>query len=179
MITELSFTNFKSWQAVEKMRLAPITGLFGTNSSGKTSVLQLLLMLKQTIESSDRAQVLEFGDEKSLTNLGSFRDAVYNHIRPGAMSFGLAWNLAKALQISSPEDKDQTLFSADQLSFCAKSVKKARIAYPSRNSNINSLTTNSRWRAQGKPAANINWKILVHISALFARQDGLGISPRP
>jgi len=73
VITELSFTNFKSWKSVEKMRLAPITGLFGTNSSGKTSVLQLLLMLKQTIESTDRAQVLAFGDEKSLTNLGSFR----------------------------------------------------------------------------------------------------------
>ena len=56
MITELSFTNFKPWQSVDKMRLAPITGLFGTHSSGKTSILQLLLMLKQTVESSDRAE---------------------------------------------------------------------------------------------------------------------------
>jgi len=69
MLTELNVTNFKSWKKVSKMRMASITGLFGTNSSGKTSILQLLLMLKQTIESSDRAQVLEFGDEKSLTNL--------------------------------------------------------------------------------------------------------------
>ena len=27
MITELSFTNFKSWESVDAMRLAPITGL--------------------------------------------------------------------------------------------------------------------------------------------------------
>jgi predicted ATP-dependent endonuclease of OLD family len=27
---------------------------FGTNSSGKSSILQFLLMLKQTVESSDR-----------------------------------------------------------------------------------------------------------------------------
>lgn len=116
MITELSFTNFKSWQSVEKMRLAPITGLFGTNSSGKTSILQLLLMLKQTIESTDRAQVLEFGDEKSLTNLGSFRDTVYGHVKPGTMNFGLQWNLAKQLDVTSPEDKTRLFFSTNQLS---------------------------------------------------------------
>jgi len=116
MITELNFTNFKSWQSVKKMRLAPITGLFGTNSSGKTSILQLLLMLKQTIESTDRAQVLEFGDEKSLTNLGSFRDTVYGHVKPGAMAFGLQWDLAKSLDVTSPEDGTRTLFSTNQLS---------------------------------------------------------------
>ena len=117
MITELSFTNFKSWKSVNAMRLAPITGLFGTNSSGKTSILQLLLMLKQTIESTDRAQVLEFGDEKSLTNLGSFRDVVYGHVRPGTMKFAVQWNLPKPLQVTRPEDSTQTLFSTQQLAF--------------------------------------------------------------
>ncbi len=117
MITALSFTNFKSWESVDAMRLAPITGLFGTNSSGKTSILQLLLMLKQTIESTDRAQVLEFGDEKSLTNLGSFRDVVRGHMRPGTMKFAVQWNLPKQLQVTSPEDNTQTLFSTQQLAF--------------------------------------------------------------
>jgi len=117
MITQLSFANFKSWKSVESMRLAPITGLFGTNSSGKTSILQLLLMLKQTIESTDRAQVLEFGDEKSLTNLGSFRDVVYGHARPGTMKFAVQWNLDRQLQVTSPEDSTQTLFSTQQLAF--------------------------------------------------------------
>jgi len=117
MITELSFTNFKSWESVDAMRLAPITGLFGANSSGKTSILQLLLMLKQTIESTDRAQVLEFGDEKSLTNLGSFRDVVHGHVRPGSMKFAVKWNLAEQLQVTRPEDNAQPLFSTEQLAF--------------------------------------------------------------
>ena len=117
MLTQLSIGNFKSWKKIDKMRLAPITGLFGTNSSGKTSILQLLLMLKQTIESSDRAQVLEFGDEKSLTNLGSFRDVVYEHEKPGSMDFALTWNLAKPLVVKDPESKTKTLFTADQLAF--------------------------------------------------------------
>jgi predicted ATPase len=117
MLTQLSVAKFKSWRHIRNMRLAPITGLFGTNSSGKSSVLQLLLMLKQTIESSDRAQVLEFGDEKSLTNLGSFRDIVYGHEKPGAMEFSLRWNLLKDLAIKNPESKTDTLFSAQALAF--------------------------------------------------------------
>ena len=117
MLTQLSVTNFKSWRSIPHMRLAPITGLFGTNSSGKTSILQLLLMLKQTIDSSDRAQVLEFGDERSLTNLGSFRDVVYGHEKPGKMDFSLKWNLAKPLAIKNPESKTDTLFTATQLAF--------------------------------------------------------------
>ena len=40
------------------MAFGSLTGFFGTNSSGKSSILQFLLMLKQTVESSDRSRVL-------------------------------------------------------------------------------------------------------------------------
>ena len=46
MITELSVQNFKSWKDTGKRQIAPLTGFFGANSSGKTSLLQTLLMLK-------------------------------------------------------------------------------------------------------------------------------------
>ena len=60
MITRLRMQNFKSWRDTGELEIAPLTGLFGTNSSGKTSILQMLLMLKQTVESPDRKQVLTF-----------------------------------------------------------------------------------------------------------------------
>ena len=50
MITQLRAQNFKSWQNTGRLQLAPLTGLFGANNSGKTSILQVLLMLKQTVE---------------------------------------------------------------------------------------------------------------------------------
>ena len=62
MITELRAQNFKSWQDTGTLQLAPLTGLFGANSSGKTSILQVLLMFMQTVESPDRNRVLHFGD---------------------------------------------------------------------------------------------------------------------
>ena len=52
--------------------------LFRTNSSGKSSLLQLLLLLKQTIGSEE---VLFFGDESSLVNLGSFNEAIFRYNR--------------------------------------------------------------------------------------------------
>ena len=97
MLTELSLKNFKSWKKIDKMHLAPITGLFGTNNSGKSSVLQFLLMLKQTAEADDRKLVLNFGDEYSKANLGSFKNVIYDHNESNTLSFEFAWKLLKKL----------------------------------------------------------------------------------
>ena len=99
------------------MRFAPITGLFGTNSSGKTSVLQLLLMIKQTVESTDRLQVLDFGSEKSPANLGSFRDVVFSHQAPGTLDWQIRWKLNEPLAVKNPEDKKSNLFVDDKVGF--------------------------------------------------------------
>ena len=64
MITEFSTQNFKSWQDTGKLQFAPLTGFFGANSSGKSSILQILLMLKQTTEQSlESNEPLYFGDD--------------------------------------------------------------------------------------------------------------------
>ena len=47
MLTELGLENFKSWKQIKGMRFARITGLFGANSSGKTSILQLPALLER------------------------------------------------------------------------------------------------------------------------------------
>ena len=76
MLTHIRVKNFKSWADSGEVALAPLTGFFGTNSSGKSSLLQMLLLLKQSIGSDD---VLFFGDESSLVNLGSFGDVIHGH----------------------------------------------------------------------------------------------------
>ena len=76
MITHIRVQNFKSWEDSSKVELAPLTGFFGTNSSGKSSLLQMLLLLKQTIKSKE---VLFFGDETSLVNLGNFHEVIHEH----------------------------------------------------------------------------------------------------
>jgi predicted ATPase len=61
MIKNLRLVNFKSWEDTKDIKLSSLSGFFGTNSSGKTSLIQSLLLLKQTVESSDRKLTLDFG----------------------------------------------------------------------------------------------------------------------
>jgi len=121
MLTELTICNFKSWENTGQMQLAPLTGLFGTNSSGKTGIIQFLLMLKQTVESSDRQLVLYTGDdEKSYVDLGTISDIIYQHHIPGEIGFALTWDLLQNLDIINPigELKD-IKYSIPSLSFKA------------------------------------------------------------
>ncbi|WP_405767373.1 DUF3696 domain-containing protein [Streptomyces sp. NBC_01538] len=56
MLESLALTNFKAF-AHQELRLAPFTLLTGLNSSGKSSVLQSLALLRQSYESGDLAPV--------------------------------------------------------------------------------------------------------------------------
>ena len=76
MITHIRMKNFKSWEDSGEVKLVPLTGFFGTNSSGKSSLLQMLLLLKQTVW---REEVLFFGNENSLVNLGDFQEVIHGH----------------------------------------------------------------------------------------------------
>ncbi len=91
MITKVRVKNFKSWKDTTDLQLSPLTGFFGTNSSGKSSILQLLLLLKQSVESTDRNRVLHTGDENSFVDLGTFYDFIYSHNTKASLAFSLAW----------------------------------------------------------------------------------------
>ena len=98
MITEFRAENFKSWEDTGKIDFAPLTGFFGANSSGKTSILQVLLMLKQTVERPpDWNNPLDFGDESSLVNLGGFGDVIYRHRQDLSLGITVSWNLPRKI----------------------------------------------------------------------------------
>ena len=98
MITRLRLTNFKAWRELE-VRFATVTGVFGANSAGKSSLIQFLLLLKQTRDATDRRIVLDFGVPKSPANLGTFADVVHGHDTAGDISWELAWALPEPLKI--------------------------------------------------------------------------------
>ncbi len=101
MITELRAQNFKLWQDTGTLQFAPLTGLFGANSSGKTSILQVLLMLKQTVEQpSDWNEPLYFGDEESLVNLGNFNDVIHKHKLDLSLDISVSWKASTVADIN-------------------------------------------------------------------------------
>ncbi len=102
MLTHLRFTNFKSWSQAD-LNLALITGLFSTNSSGKTSILQFLLMLKQTREATDRG--ITFLLEGPYVSLGVPRDVIHGHADQADIAFDLNLSLLRELTIQDPAGK--------------------------------------------------------------------------
>ena len=102
MITELSAQNFKSWQDTSSLQFAPLTGFFGANNSGKTSILQLLLLLKQTVEQPEWNEPLYFGDGGSPVNLVDFDAVIHGHKQD--LSLGRSWKLPEVKQIHLETD---------------------------------------------------------------------------
>lgn len=78
MFTRLRLKNFKAWWDTENLVLRPVTMLLGTNSSGKSSLIQSLLLLKQTALSPDRTVHLNLGGDEvnDLFSFGSFEDVL-------------------------------------------------------------------------------------------------------
>ena len=100
MITELSAQNFKSWKNTGRLQIAPLTGFFGANSSGKTSIFQTLLVLKQTAERPpDWNGVIDFGDAGSSVNFHSFYEVIHRHKPDLSLDISVSWKLPEKLII--------------------------------------------------------------------------------
>ncbi len=78
MITEFSLENFKAFAAMQSIPIKPITLIYGANSSGKSSIIQAWLMLKQTLEEK-RDGTSDLLSSGTLVDLGSFRELVNSH----------------------------------------------------------------------------------------------------
>lgn len=72
MLESLSLAGFQSFRYEQSVRLAPLTLLFGPNSSGKTAILRALRMLDQTL--TEGGELIYNGDS---VRLGSFASTVF------------------------------------------------------------------------------------------------------
>lgn len=115
MLKSIRIQNFKAWQDTGKIRLAPLTIIFGPNSAGKSSLGHLLLTLKQTAISSDRRRALHLGDENSLIDLGTFSECIYNHDLERTLSFDLTWTTPQDLTLTDSYHKNKK-YTGDNLS---------------------------------------------------------------
>ncbi len=122
MITKYRVQNFKAWRDTGRIRCAPITVFFGVNSSGKTSLHQLLLMLKQTAQSPDRKRVLHPGDANTIIDLGTVQDLVFAHDSTESIAFEIEWEPYEPLLIVDPRTEHQ--YSGSHLQFDAEIAQR-------------------------------------------------------
>ncbi len=75
MLTKLRIKNFKCLQDTGDLVIRPLTFFVGPNSSGKSSVLQMLLMLRQTVDSTDIENPLAAND--GWVQMGAYPEFIY------------------------------------------------------------------------------------------------------
>ena len=116
MLTRLKLSNFKVWSELN-LPLGRVTGLFGEHSSGKSSILQFLLMLKQTKNASDRSVVLHFGDRGrgDFVELGDYRNVVHRGDQSRAVEWTLDWKHDRVRIVDPQASRRETLYDFDRL----------------------------------------------------------------
>ncbi len=101
MLETIGLENFKGFQKVDELKIKPITILCGINSCGKSSILQSILLFKQTLESKNPKQMLLLNGR--FVRLGMFKDIVFEQrsenivtlkFRFKASDFSSIWNVS-------------------------------------------------------------------------------------
>ena len=129
MLTHLALENFKAWQSAD-LTFGKVTGFFGANSAGKSSLLLFLLMLKQTRNATDRGAVLHLGGGSDLVSLGTFGDIV--HGRKKSLEWSLGWTLPKALDLESsggPPHRPRSLKAGCRVGIAGGDIEARRLRY--------------------------------------------------
>lgn len=99
---KISIYNFKSIGSVVDFEIKPFTIISGTNSSGKSSFLQLLLLLKQTIEiDSTKYQLYLNGD---LFQIKNYLDIIKDRNKDNKLKVALKFDKKELARFkNSPE----------------------------------------------------------------------------
>jgi len=90
MLTNITLENFKAFQKLDNLKVKPITILCGTNSCGKSSILQSILLLKQTLESKKPNQNLLLNGR--FVDLGYPEDVIFRKKIENILSFDFTFD---------------------------------------------------------------------------------------
>lgn len=87
MLKQIGIENFKAFADLQEINLAPITLIYGANSSGKSSIIHSLMVLKQSLLFPN----LKGGiySDKRILDVGNYATMVYSHDYNRDISFNL------------------------------------------------------------------------------------------
>lgn len=89
MLSELRLSNFRLFDNEVTVKFKPITVLIGRNNSGKSSILKLLLLLKQSMHLSSEGFPTVFGDFVQAADFLEFKNVLSNK---DSLEFGLSFS---------------------------------------------------------------------------------------
>lgn len=100
-ITSISVSGFKSIGDEQRITIRPLTVLVGANSSGKSSIMQALLLLKQTLESQTEPEgaLLLNGQNARFTSAGLMLHKRTGHDEVSAFMIRLVGSMDQKLEL--------------------------------------------------------------------------------
>ena len=99
-MTRISVSGFKSISQEQSIEIRPLTILAGANSSGKSSIMQPLLLLKQTLEETyDPGALLLYGPNVKFTAVDQFLSRIGKGKTSDAFEVGISIGLDTALAL--------------------------------------------------------------------------------
>src|SRR5437870_4350291 len=158
-VTEISVAGFKSISDEMKIEIRPLTILAGANSSGKSSTMQPLLLLKQTLEATyDPGALLLNGPNVRFTSADQMLSRTGQNKRTKGFYVGMSSDFESILTINFDKHVGEG-FKIQQMTFGTIADKKV-IHTGMTNNEITSLLPPSLVEAISKiNEANIKWVI--------------------
>jgi AAA15 family ATPase/GTPase len=92
LLKTLRIKNFKGWEDTGTIEIAPITLFLGGNSSGKSSIGQLLVLLKQSVLSPERKSPLVLHGSSEIIDFGLPLDILFGRDLNRCIEFEYQWD---------------------------------------------------------------------------------------
>ncbi len=100
MLQSLRLTNVRSFEDSKDIPLAPLTIIVGPNNAGKSTILDSLLLLRQSLEDSTFTRPLVTAGAQ--IDMGSFEDIVRGGAHATARNFAISLSIPKVIADSWP-----------------------------------------------------------------------------
>lgn len=112
MITKLKISDFKAHHNTELL-FAPLTLLTGINSSGKSTILQALLLLRQSFKKNRLEKGLDLN--APLCDIGKVEDALYRASKSEIISFTIETDEIFIFSFNAKDKYENTFIPVDDL----------------------------------------------------------------
>lgn len=164
MITNFSVTNFKSFAAEAEATLGNLLVVSGPNSCGKTTLIQALLLLSQSLDNNDPQIALDLGGQ--YVQFAEFRDAVFGRPQNSKAQFSVCFESNRpSLDFVGVMKRQPTMYSG-QL--------RANLRAPIRrqNSDLGLINVSNKYRVRITFGATTAGIPFVKQMSLFRQIDG-------
>lgn len=161
MLTNIELKNFKCFENSENIEIRPLTLLCGVNSSGKSSILKSLLMLKQSYNKNyDKNGLILNGDYVSS---GSYSDIVFGHNESKSFSIKNKFVLTKPFNIRDERSReDITAFKNIEKIFFNAGIK-----------GISEINIELEYNLKNNDLDNVLYKQIIRLQAISKSGDSV------